>query len=46
MSKHHFMNCTSNWTELVELYNEKMSIKYENTSHWDDSFVIVEVLML
>lgn len=43
LTKHHFMNCTSNWTDIIEMYNENMDIKYENTSHWDDSYVIYEV---
>jgi hypothetical protein len=43
MTKHHFMNCSSNWTSFIDVWNEKGDTKFEDTSHWDDSFVIVEV---
>ena len=45
MTKHHFMNCTSNWTNGVEIYNEDGTIHYKDVSLWDDSYVIVEVIL-
>ena len=39
--KNHFMNVSSNWSSLVEIYNENGTIQYVNASEWDDSFVIV-----
>lgn len=35
------MNCTE-WLEKVDIYSEDMEIKYEEVSHWDDTFVIIE----
>ena len=42
VTKNHFMNCTE-WLEKVDIYSEDMEIKYEEVSHWDDTFVIIEV---
>ena len=35
------MNCTQ-WLELVDIYNQDYSIRYEEISHWDDTFILVE----
>ena len=45
VSKNHFMNVSANWTDLVEIYDENSTIKYVNTSKFDDSFVVVEVIL-
>ena len=37
------MNLSSNWSSYVRVFNEDGSIEYLETSHWDDSYVIVEV---
>ena len=29
MTKHHFLNCSSNWTTFIDIYNEDETIKYE-----------------
>ena len=36
------MNCT-HFLDEVEIYSEDMSIHYTEISHWDDTFIIVEV---
>ena len=37
------MNCTQ-WLEKVDIYGEGMSTPYKEISHWDDTFILVEVL--
>jgi hypothetical protein len=39
------MNVSSNWSSLVEIYNENGTIQYVNASEYDDSFVVVEVFV-
>lgn len=43
ITKNHFMNCTQ-WLEKVDIYGEGMSTPYKEISHWDDTFILVEVL--
>jgi hypothetical protein len=44
VSKNHFMNC-SEWLGKVDIYDEQMNIHYQETSQWDDSFILVEVIL-
>lgn len=44
MTKHHFMNCSEEWKSAVEVYSED-GHRFTETSHWDDSYVIVEVII-
>jgi hypothetical protein len=38
------MNC-SEWLGKVDIYDEQMNIHYQETSQWDDSFILVEVIL-
>lgn len=44
VAKNHFMNCTE-WLDRVDIYDEQMNIHYQETSRWDDSFILVEVTL-
>lgn len=44
MTKHHFMNCSSNWSSYIHVFNQDESVEFTESNHWDDSYVIVEVI--
>lgn len=45
MSKNHFKDTSKNWSQLVELWDEKKTFIYE-PCQWDDSYINYEVVLL
>lgn len=41
VSKNHFLDCPKNWSQLIDMYDEKQTFIYE-ASIWDDTLIQIE----
>jgi hypothetical protein len=39
------MNCSKNWSSYINVYNYDETVEYNEATTWDDSYVIVEVII-